>query len=247
MNSKLFISTFILIFLAELGDKTQLAAMARAATGGDAKWTVFLAASAALVLSTFIAVLLGSVLNRLVSPAAIKITAGGMFILFGVLILLNTLYPSKVEVVEKPVGPMASFILKVAADFEAAASADYDRLYAEAADSDLKALLKKLSEEEADHLSRLRQAHTGLSDVLMAGYKQEKVPTLEELTHDVAGHDEPIIRHAIEHEEATARFYQEMSNVTPTLSLKRAFAALAEEEFDHARRLEEFGRNRPKT
>jgi rubrerythrin len=240
MNTKLFISTFILIFLAELGDKTQLAAMARAATGGDAKWTVFMAASSALVLSTLIAVLLGSVLNKYVPPIAIKITAGGMFILFGVLILFNALQPAKVEVVAKPVGPMASFILKVAADFEAAASEDYTRLYNEATDPALKSLLKKLAEEEQGHLTRLRQARIGLSDVQVTGYEQEKVPTVEELTHDVSEHDEPLIRHAIEHEEATARFYQEMSRVTPTPSLKRAFASLAEEEFDHARRLREY-------
>jgi Predicted membrane protein len=90
---KLFGGTFILIFLAELGDKTQLAAMARAADGPDgvsAKWVVFLAASAALVFSTLIAVFFGGVLRSLVPDERyIKIAAGILFLVFGALILMG--------------------------------------------------------------------------------------------------------------------------------------------------------------
>ncbi len=240
MNSKLFISTFILIFLAELGDKTQLAAMARAATGGDAKWTVFFAASSALVLSTMIAVMLGSVLNRMVPPIVIKLAAGGLFILFGILILINALAPAKAPVSEQPAGVMASFILRVAADFEAAASADYAQLQAGASDPALKQLLQKLADEEQDHYRRLSRIGSDLADARVQEYRPDNVPAPEELTHDVAVDDKPVIRHAIEHELATARFYEEMARVTHIASLKSAFTALAKEEHSHARRLEDF-------
>ena len=90
---KMFGSTFILIFLAELGDKTQLAAMARAAdgpSGSSAKWIVFLAASSALVLSTLIAVFLGGALKALIPDERyIKIAAGALFVVFGAWILIG--------------------------------------------------------------------------------------------------------------------------------------------------------------
>ena len=44
MDLRSFLTTFGLVFLAELGDKTQLATMGMAATGGQ-KWLVFAAAS----------------------------------------------------------------------------------------------------------------------------------------------------------------------------------------------------------
>ncbi|NDY43663.1 TMEM165/GDT1 family protein, partial [Dissulfurirhabdus thermomarina] len=58
MDPKLFLTTFTAVFLAELGDKTQLATVGFAA-GSGARWTVFAAASSALVLSTLVGVLVG--------------------------------------------------------------------------------------------------------------------------------------------------------------------------------------------
>ena len=89
MDWSLFFSTFVLIFLAELGDKTQLAAMARAATNGHGKWTVFFGASLALVVSTLLAVFFGSLLARFVPPHIIKIAAGVLFIVCGGLLLFR--------------------------------------------------------------------------------------------------------------------------------------------------------------
>ena len=59
MDPKLFLTVFGTVFLAELGDKTQLAALTRTAAADGSKWTVFFAASAALVVSTLVAVLIG--------------------------------------------------------------------------------------------------------------------------------------------------------------------------------------------
>jgi len=85
MNVKLFIAIFFLIFVAELGDKTQLTVMAKSAAGD--KWTVFAAASTALVCSTLIAVLFGSILDKYVDPKYVKIAAGCVFLIFGVFTL----------------------------------------------------------------------------------------------------------------------------------------------------------------
>lgn len=82
MDFKLLLTTFGLVFLAELGDKTQLATVCFSADC-DNRLSVFLGSAGALVLSSLIAVLLGAGISRFVSPAAIKIGAGAFFIVVG--------------------------------------------------------------------------------------------------------------------------------------------------------------------
>ena len=86
MNRTLFWTTFFTVFLAEVGDKTQLAAITATVRSG-ALWTVFLAASAALVCATAIGVLLGDAIFRVIPPAAIRWAAGTAFIGVGVWVL----------------------------------------------------------------------------------------------------------------------------------------------------------------
>jgi putative Ca2+/H+ antiporter (TMEM165/GDT1 family) len=88
MDWKLFSSTFVLIFLAELGDKTQLATLSLAASGRS-RWLVFAGAAAALVATSAIAVALGEEVARLVPEIWIKRTAGIGFVVLGVLFLLG--------------------------------------------------------------------------------------------------------------------------------------------------------------
>lgn len=88
MDLKLFSSTFALIFLAELGDKTQLAALSLAASG-KSRLVIFLASSAALVATRALAVLLGDALARVVPEIWIKRVAGVGFLAMGVLFLLG--------------------------------------------------------------------------------------------------------------------------------------------------------------
>jgi len=91
MNWKIFGSTFLLIFLAELGDKTQLAVMLQSAVHG--RGVVFWAASIALVCSTLLGVVLGGVLSRLVSERIIHGVGGVLFIVFGLLMLYSVFKP----------------------------------------------------------------------------------------------------------------------------------------------------------
>jgi putative Ca2+/H+ antiporter (TMEM165/GDT1 family) len=83
MDIKLLLTTFGLVFLAELGDKTQLATFCFSADC-DSRLSVFLGSAGALVLSSLIAVLLGAGISRLISPATIKIGAGVFFVVVGV-------------------------------------------------------------------------------------------------------------------------------------------------------------------
>ena len=86
MDWKLLTSTFAPVFLAELGDRTQLATLSLAASGGSRR-LVFLGSAAALVTTSAIAVLLGEGLARLVPPLWIKRAAGLAFLVMGVFFL----------------------------------------------------------------------------------------------------------------------------------------------------------------
>jgi putative Ca2+/H+ antiporter (TMEM165/GDT1 family) len=87
MDIKIFGAVFVSIFLAELGDKTQLATLLLASEKEVHKVGLFVAASSALVLATLLAVTVGSVVSRWVSPQAIKVVAGIGFIAIGVWVL----------------------------------------------------------------------------------------------------------------------------------------------------------------
>jgi putative Ca2+/H+ antiporter (TMEM165/GDT1 family) len=86
MDYRLLSSTFVAIFLAELGDKTQLATLTLAA-GGSSRWAVFLGSALALVATSAIAVLLGDAVTRVISPVWLKRVAGAAFVVLGVVFL----------------------------------------------------------------------------------------------------------------------------------------------------------------
>ncbi len=83
MNGKLFATVFVTVFLAELGDKTQLATLSFAAGGRHSKALVFLASSAALTASSALGVLGGAVLPRFVGPRALTLASGVLFVALG--------------------------------------------------------------------------------------------------------------------------------------------------------------------
>jgi len=89
MDLKILLTTFGMIFLAELGDKTQLATLAFAADG-KSRLSVFIGAAAALVLTSLIAVLLGAAVSRFVPANYVKTGAGALFIILGFWILFST-------------------------------------------------------------------------------------------------------------------------------------------------------------
>lgn len=88
MDWKLFGSTFALIFLAELGDKTQLATVTLSATS-TSRFTVLAAAAAALVGSTLVAVAAGALLGEIAKGPWLRRVAGIAFLVMGVLFLFG--------------------------------------------------------------------------------------------------------------------------------------------------------------
>lgn len=83
MDWKIFLTIFASVFIAELGDKTQLATMLFAADKEVSKFTVFFAASAALIVASAIGVLAGSLLSEYINEKYLHYLAGIGFIAIG--------------------------------------------------------------------------------------------------------------------------------------------------------------------
>jgi Ca2+/H+ antiporter, TMEM165/GDT1 family len=87
MDLKLLFATFATIFLAELGDKTQLATLAFSAEG-KSRLAVFIGSAAALVLTSLLSVVFGAAVAKLVPSHYVKIGAGALFLLLGLWMLI---------------------------------------------------------------------------------------------------------------------------------------------------------------
>ena len=83
MDFKVLITVFAAVFIAELGDKTQLATLLFAADKDVSKLTVFAGASLALIVTSAIGVAAGSLLAAYVSPRALHYVAGAGFVIIG--------------------------------------------------------------------------------------------------------------------------------------------------------------------
>ncbi|MGQ0541714.1 MAG: TMEM165/GDT1 family protein [Blastocatellia bacterium] len=90
MEWKIFGTAFLTLFLAELGDKTQLAIITLTAKT-DSKIAVFLGASLALVLVSALGVLVGGVLSQFVPAEWLQRIVAAAFIVIGVLMLFGKL------------------------------------------------------------------------------------------------------------------------------------------------------------
>ncbi|QLA17480.1 TMEM165/GDT1 family protein [Desulfolutivibrio sulfoxidireducens] len=90
MDWKLLVTTFGTLFLAELGDKTQLACVLLAA---DSKkpWTVFVGSSMALVTVSLIGVVFASLICQYIPPEIMKKVAAVGFVIMGTLIYFDKL------------------------------------------------------------------------------------------------------------------------------------------------------------
>lgn len=91
MDWKTFALVFGTVFMAELGDKTQLATLLYAADANTGRTKVFLAAAAALVVSTALAVLAGAFVARYIPVKTLQIVAGVGFIAVGLWTLVSAL------------------------------------------------------------------------------------------------------------------------------------------------------------
>ena len=89
MDWKVFLTIFASVFIAELGDKTQLATMLFATDKAVSKYLVFAAASAALIVASALGVLVGSLLSEYINEKYMHYAAGIGFIGIGIFTLIK--------------------------------------------------------------------------------------------------------------------------------------------------------------
>ena len=89
MDYKILLTVFATVFIAELGDKTQLATMLFAADKGVSKLTVFIGASLALIATSAIGVVAGSFISGYISAKHLQYIAGAGFIMIGIWTLIK--------------------------------------------------------------------------------------------------------------------------------------------------------------
>ena len=91
---KELLAIFVSVFLAELGDKTQLATVLFAGTSDRSPFAIFCAAGGALVLSTAIAVLVGQAAHTYLNALPLKLIAGIGFIAIGAFMVFHHFFGS---------------------------------------------------------------------------------------------------------------------------------------------------------
>ena len=89
MDLTLLISTFLTVFLAELGDKTQLATVALSGTS-DLPLAVFLGSASALVLASLLGALAGGSVASVVPTQLLQLIASVGFLIIGIRLLLQS-------------------------------------------------------------------------------------------------------------------------------------------------------------
>ena len=92
MDWKILATVFASVFVAEMADKTQLVTMLFATDKAVSKWLVFAGSASALVLTSAIGVLAGTLLSQVINVKMMSIVAGAGFILIGMWTLYHGLY-----------------------------------------------------------------------------------------------------------------------------------------------------------
>lgn len=255
MDWKTLLLSFSIVFLAELGDKTQLTALTLTTSRGGSTWAVFLGASAALVCTTALAVLCGNFLSRFLPEKYLHLGSALLFIFMGVALLVGMVWKSgaKSPAVETaPVGsekaPLQSssfrrpsfregLLIRQLATFERRLVADIDEHIARLPDCDCRHALVKMAAAHRNH---------GLEISAMREQARQEEPSRDQaskisgmvtkLCQCTKGVNEPI-ETIIRRQEAAAEFYVAMAQLVSQHELRDRLRHLAGDELRMAEQL----------
>ncbi len=239
MDWRILLSTFVLILLAELGDKTQLAALASSASS-KSTWSVFAGACLALLLSTLVAVLVGAAFKTYLPARAIHAAAGVAFVVMGILWITRAIAgPVESSASAAAGGPsiVTRLAMEAAAKFEAASSTNYLDLATATDNPKLRDLFTELAFEDRCHLARVRSLKESHGETTLAIAAATPVAPPPAAPDSLTEIDRTTIASAAAHEDATAQFYFGLAEATASRSLRAAFLRLGEEDRAHGQRL----------
>lgn len=252
MNLKIFLASFGLVFLAELGDKTQLTALAFSASSRS-PWAVFIGTSLALVCSSAVAVIFGELLSRLLPPKVLHISCGVLFVLIGLFLLVNVARRAPAD--EKPTtdeeqtagttGLVSSFVLSQATAFEEDLAADLEASAEQLPNGTHREAIRALADEHRRHVEMLNQAGSLLhADPQAADAAATEAERTDHRVLDILEDAPPasedvrdVLEHAVRRQERCGEFYLALSRMANVHEARDAFRQLAMEELEHAHAL----------
>lgn len=263
MDFRILFASFALVFLAELGDKTQLTALAFT-TSSRSPWMVFLGTSLALVTTTALAVLFGQFLTRVLSPKVLQIASGVMFVLMGLILLVNV--ARKAETSPAPAegseisdqtrmpggGALFNLVMSQASALEQAIIEDMEAVLAAMPGGKERDTLSRIVTEDRAHLQALEampKQHAGQFDADNMGLTEAAYRTITERSGEIPErHDSPAPTHdpdelrrhlgrLLHREEALADSYLAFARMAKVHAVKDAFRWLAMEDIRHAQSL----------
>ncbi len=233
MDIKLIASTFFILFLAELGDKTQFAAIA-ASAGSNKPLSILIGAVLALTISSIIAVAAGSIIGNIIPIRYIKIAAGVLFLIFGIIYIKEGLTKENFQI-EKPTETTRpkTLVINVAKQFELQELDILKEALKKITNPETKAVIEKIIQNDTNHFKSLNNI-TG-----QELYIEDNITNHQYLNSVFTDchEDNQTLKELILREEAMADFYRILSEKTKITSAKKIFKQLYYEEKEHSTKI----------
>lgn len=250
MDWKTLLLSFSIVFLAELGDKTQLTALTLTTSRGGGAWAVFIGASLALVCTTALAVLCGSLLTRFLPERLLHLGSAVLFIIIGVALLANMAWrngqvaakteadgATAVQPEASSVKPslLKSLIIRQATAYERDLVADIDRQLQSMPPGPSQELLRQLAAAHRQH----GQDIAAMADMTPTdgNHAGEIHGMLEKLQACSCSDAHEPMQNIIRRQEAAAEFYVALAQIVDLHEVRDLLRRLAAHELSLAEKL----------